>query len=100
MYIIKKHEQGGTIALKPLQKPREKHKASIVSNSKGVLLIGKKEIEKDICNNNVIYALDAKGVKDEPHDILSFIRPLLTEFADVFPDELPAGLPPKRGIEH
>ncbi|XP_074288868.1 uncharacterized protein LOC141614014 [Silene latifolia] len=28
------------------------------------------------------------------------IRELLVEFSDVFPDELPDGLPPKRGIEH
>src|SRR5690242_12678382 len=28
------------------------------------------------------------------------IAPLLTEFADVFPDELPLGLPPKRDIDH
>ena len=25
---------------------------------------------------------------------------VLQEFADVFPDEVPAGLPPLRGIEH
>src|SRR4051794_30904773 len=31
----------------------------------------------------------------DPH-----IAPLLTEFANVFPDELPLGLPPKRDIDH
>ena len=28
------------------------------------------------------------------------IKELLEEFKDVFPDELPKGLPPIRGIEH
>jgi hypothetical protein len=28
------------------------------------------------------------------------VSTVLQEFADVFPDEVPAGLPPLRGIEH
>ena len=28
------------------------------------------------------------------------VHPLIEEFQDVFPQDLPAGLPPKRGIEH
>ncbi|XP_072064386.1 uncharacterized protein [Arachis hypogaea] len=34
------------------------------------------------------------------HDLPSAFISLLQEFGDVFPDELPLGLPPLRGIEH
>ena len=33
-------------------------------------------------------------------DLPRQIKELLEEFKDVFPDELPKGLPPIRGIEH
>ena len=30
----------------------------------------------------------------------SIVKVLLQEFKDVFPDDIPSGLPPIRGIEH
>jgi hypothetical protein len=39
--------------------------------------------------------LQVKGL-----DLPRQIKELLKEFKDVFPDELPKGLPPIRGIEH
>ena len=33
-------------------------------------------------------------------DLPSSIRAILNEFKDLFPEELPLGLPPYRGIEH
>ncbi len=35
-----------------------------------------------------------------PKDLPSSMLSLLQEFEDVFPDEVPSGLPPIRGIEH
>jgi len=32
--------------------------------------------------------------------ILSVVKVLLQEFENVFPEEIPSGLPPIRGIEH
>jgi hypothetical protein len=32
--------------------------------------------------------------------ITSLLRPILEKYADVFPDELPAGLPPSRSVDH
>ena len=36
----------------------------------------------------------------QPIDLPNEIKPLLHEYADVFPAELAPGLPPIRGIEH
>lgn len=35
-----------------------------------------------------------------PLSLLSVVLDLLQDFEDVFPNEVPAGLPPIRGIEH
>jgi hypothetical protein len=32
--------------------------------------------------------------------VSSVVKVLLREFKDVFPDDIPSGLPPIRGIEH
>jgi hypothetical protein len=37
---------------------------------------------------------------DLPSSLPSVFLDLLQDFEDVFPDEIPAGLPPLRGIEH
>ncbi|KAK1617396.1 hypothetical protein QYE76_022913 [Lolium multiflorum] len=49
------------------------------------------------------YVLICKGPSAETNDLTnipSSLLSLLKEFQDVFPDELPHGLPPLRGIEH
>src|SRR5215212_7229359 len=49
------------------------------------------------------YVLICKGLSSETNDLTnipSSLLSLLKEFQDVFPDELPHGLPPLRGIEH
>ena len=40
------------------------------------------------------------STNDLPCSLPSVVLDLLQDFEDVFPDELPAGLPPLRGIEH
>ena len=42
------------------------------------------------------YAKDTNPLTNIPPSLLSILK----EFEDVFPDELPPGLPPLRGIEH
>ena len=44
--------------------------------------------------------LFSKEVKQENNTIDPRITTLLKQYADVFPEELPTGLPPIRGIEH
>ena len=40
------------------------------------------------------------STNDLPSSLPSVVLDLLQDFEDVFPDEIPAGLPPLRGIEH
>ena len=48
----------------------------------------------------MVYVLVAKEVNEGMEVKDPKLRELLKEFKDVFPSELPFGLPPKRGIEH
>jgi hypothetical protein len=54
--------------------------------------------------NDVCYALVCKDALFSTDDISSILAPsvtnLLQEYSDVFPFEIPLGLPPIRGIEH
>jgi hypothetical protein len=54
--------------------------------------------------NDVCYALICKGALFCTNDIAKTLPPsitnLLKEYSDVFPTEIPLGLPPMRGIEH
>jgi hypothetical protein len=58
----------------------------------------------DIDASTVCYALICKDALFSIDDIASTLPPTVTnilqEYADVFPHELPPGLPPLRGIEH
>ena len=51
-----------------------------------------------------MYCKDNKISTDNSNELTIFVspsvEPLLQEFKDVFPKEIPHGLPPSRGIEH
>ena len=64
-----------------------------------VHLMSRKECEREIQGEGEIYLLIAKEVQD-PKPIPPELRTLLDQYRDVFPEELPPGLPPMRGIEH
>ena len=70
-----------------------------------ILLASKREV-KEVRNNPSHILHFVLLYKDEvilPNDsppLPPIIATILQEFADVFPDELPPGLPPLRGIEH
>ncbi|KAK1681416.1 hypothetical protein QYE76_042264 [Lolium multiflorum] len=86
------------------QKESERHKP-YVSEMKSVLLATKSEMREVHHNPSTTlhYVLICKGPSAETNDLTnipSSLLSLLKEFQDVFPDELPHGLPPLRGIEH
>ena len=100
VYVVRKGEKERPVALKPLisNKP-----SNVTSNSKSSYLISERELEKEICSNNVVYILVSNEIRIDqdkqakrPYELES----VLEEFKDVFPKELPPGLPPIRGIEH
>ena len=69
-----------------------------------VMLATKSELREVRKNpNQVLFVLVCKDVLISPNDITSLpsvISHLLQDYKDVFPEEIPAGLPPLRGIEH
>jgi len=52
----------------------------------------------------LLYCKDSKVSAENSNELTIFVspsvEPLLEEFKDVFPKEIPHGLPPSRGIEH
>ncbi|XP_021730697.1 uncharacterized protein LOC110697622 [Chenopodium quinoa] len=100
VYVVRKGENEKPVALKPLIN----NKPSIAtSNSKSSYLISEREVEKEIGNNNMVYILVSNEVRIEKDEQLKRpveLEAILREFKDMFPDELPPGLPPIRGIEH
>jgi hypothetical protein len=70
----------------------------------GCLLSTKSEVNELLASNSVSYALICKDALISLHDLQQSLPPIvadiLQECADVFPREVPAKLPPLRGIEH
>ena len=91
------------------QKESERHKpklsASTMSDNNLVLFATKSEM-REVCENPssvmhyVLLCKDEAPKAITSHDLPLVFSSLIQEFQDVFPDELPPGLPPLRGIEH
>src|SRR4051812_22395231 len=68
------------------------------------MLANKIDIAELDVNNTQCYAIICKEIffsfEDMPPSLAPAIANLLQEYEDVFPAELPPGLPPIRGIEH
>jgi len=72
-----------------------------VKSRKGLLLAKKRDIKQALASAGVVFMIWAKQLLQvEGLDLPIQIKELLEEFKGVFPDELPKGLPPIRGIEH
>jgi len=68
------------------------------------LLATKSDINELIASTSFAYALVCKdaliSIHDMQHSLPPAVANILQEYSDVFPSEIPAGLPPIRGIEH
>ena len=62
-------------------------------------LISRKSYVKEIKQSGHCWILFTKEIELGEAIVPREIKPIIEEFIDVFPDELPLGLPPIRGIE-
>ncbi|GJR53338.1 putative nucleotidyltransferase, ribonuclease H [Tanacetum coccineum] len=83
---------GVKITLMP-NKPKE-----VISKPTGTLLT-LSQFEDELEMGDDVFVLIGKEVAEDS-EIPEAMIPLLEEFSDVFPDELPDGLPPLRDIQH
>ena len=58
------------------------------------------QVERSINKGKTVLALFVSGKGEGETHLLPLAQPLIHEFKDVFPDDLPLGLPPVWGIEH
>jgi hypothetical protein len=109
----KSHDHGeiaNRIAAKDGVKHEKTHTNSVASKRSEVVLKGgcllstKSEVNELLASNFVSYALICKDALISLHDLqqslLPMVADILQEYADVFPSDVPVGLPPLRGIEH
>ncbi|XP_020258176.1 uncharacterized protein LOC109834550 [Asparagus officinalis] len=72
-----------------------------VKKNKGVSLITTKEIRQEFEKGAPVMILTAREVtKESSNPLPPEVTPVITEFADVFPEDLPDKLPPMRDIQH
>jgi len=97
--VAKEFEQ----QMKPNNKPSS-HVASEIKLKSGCLLATKSDIDDLDFSKSVCYAFVCKealfSFEDVPSSLPPAVTNILQEFADVFPQDVPPGLPPIRGIEH
>ena len=79
-----------------MTKPREKE---------GLVMTARKRDMRELREPNtpffvLLYKETLLAANDLPSTLPSVVLDLLKEYEDVFPKEVPPGLPPKRGIEH
>ena len=91
------------------QKESERHKPKLSASSpreKNLVLPATKREMREVCENPssvihfVLLCKDEVAKTNTPNPLPLVFSNLLKEFEDVFPDELPPGLPPLCGIEH
>jgi hypothetical protein len=103
-------EIASRIAAKDGVKHEKTHSNSVASKKSeitlkgGCLLTTKSKVNELLASNSISYALLCKDALISLHDMQQSLPPIvaniLLEYADVFPSEVPAGLPPLCGIEH
>ena len=89
--------------MKPNNKPSS-HVASEIKLKNGCLLATKSDIDYLDFSKSVCYAFVCKealfSFEDVPSSLPPAVTNILQEFTDIFPQDVPLGLPPIRGIEH
>ena len=63
-------------------------------------MLSKSELEKEIRAGSDVMALVVVEETESEKEIPKEVEPILEEFVDVVPEEIPHGLPPMRDIQH
>ncbi|XP_071939939.1 uncharacterized protein [Coffea arabica] len=103
-YSAKRKENERVEAKKERKKAIDSSASEVKSEGKQMLLIKAKKVRKLMTDEQPLLMLVSKEVALNVHeldiDIPLEVKSLLQEYADVFPEDVPSGLPPLRGIEH
>ncbi|KAI3789955.1 hypothetical protein L2E82_02762 [Cichorium intybus] len=94
---------GKKIVLKPMSSTAVKSLGNKQSKKPNLtMLASEREVEQALDHGDMVYMLVAKEDPKEGQIVKEDdpIAELLVEYKDVFPTDLPPGLPPIRGIEH
>ncbi|KAK9140155.1 hypothetical protein Scep_009836 [Stephania cephalantha] len=86
--------KGVKIVLVPAKDPEE-----VKPTKESSSLLSLARFEDALHDSEVVYILMGKEV-DRDVDVPEAAIPIVKEFCDVFPDEMPEGLPPLRDIQH
>ncbi len=70
------------------------------NKEKGPVLLSGSKVEGALKNGDPVYTLIAKEELQQKQEIPGVVKPLLAEFEQLVPEEIPSGLPPLPGIEH
>ena len=89
-------KDGHKIVLAPLKPTLAPASKPAEQNS----LLSKSELEKEIRAGSDVMALVAIEETESEKEIPKEVEPILAEFVDVVPEEIPHGLPPMRDIQH
>ncbi|XP_074304993.1 uncharacterized protein LOC141639914, partial [Silene latifolia] len=93
---------GKKVVLTPLP-PNQRNYGSpnMPAEMNGVLFLSEVAMVKEIKQEQPIVVMLSKQVqKEESNEVPAEVKPLNQKYMEVFPAELPSGLPPLRGIEH
>ncbi|XP_027127804.1 uncharacterized protein [Coffea arabica] len=103
-YCTKKKENVSVEAKGERKKAIDSSASEVKSERKRMLLIKAKKVRKLMRDEQSLLMLVSKEVALNVHeldtDIPLEVKSLLQEYADVFPEDMPSGLPPLRGIEY
>ncbi|XP_071708618.1 uncharacterized protein [Rutidosis leptorrhynchoides] len=86
-------KDGVNIILAPLDSSKK-------STVEPTLFLHKGELKQELRNSTLLFALIVTECNEQGKEIPSIIQPLLDEFKDVLPSEIPPGLPIARDIQH
>ena len=89
--------EGLKIVLIPCKQVLEK--TNPTDMGKATALLSLEKFDEELKDAEVVYMLLGKEMV-ECNNIPEEVVPLINEFSDVFPDELPDGLPPLRDIQY